>query len=349
MLADSEDFKKLGEQIRSFSQHNYEKGMLPDLSNINMGALQKQQKNSYLADIKRLISNCKITGNFDQCESELEEYTKNYIDEKFPVSLDTMFNILHSYQMEETMSIIEIPLQSFLLYAELIKQVYFYIQETYIKKQFDNIEIAFIHEFIEYSLELLTSIGTLLLGKNYNSVISIYRTFYENYIVFSYLENHSELQLRFIDHAKLDELSLRIELAKFKKEDSSELENQYQKLLSNYEKGFEQDYGWAKDLIGKNKKLRKMFSESNLGDDFTYFYNLSCEYTHATAFSLTNRANFENTIGFLMQISEIFSKEFQTLFKVLQFKNNKEKNLLRHWINVASKNFSEVIKKWYDL
>ena len=31
------------------------------------------------------------------------------------------------------MSIIEIPLQSFLLYAELIKQVYFYIQETYIK------------------------------------------------------------------------------------------------------------------------------------------------------------------------------------------------------------------------
>ena len=108
------------------------------MSNINMGALQKQQKNSYLADIKRLISNCKITGNFEQCESELEEYTKNYIDEKFPVSLDTMFNILHSYQMEETMSIIEIPLQSFLLYAELIKQVYFYIQETYIKKQFDN-------------------------------------------------------------------------------------------------------------------------------------------------------------------------------------------------------------------
>ena len=43
-----------------------------------MGALQKQQKNSYLADIKRLISNCKISGNFDQCESQLEEYTKKY-------------------------------------------------------------------------------------------------------------------------------------------------------------------------------------------------------------------------------------------------------------------------------
>ena len=97
MLVDSEDFKKFGEQIKNFSQHNYEKGILPDLSNINMGALQKQQKNSYLADIKRLISNCKISGNFDQCESQLEEYTKKYIDKKFPVSLDTMFNILHSY------------------------------------------------------------------------------------------------------------------------------------------------------------------------------------------------------------------------------------------------------------
>ena len=349
MLVDSEEFKRFGEQIKNLSQHNFEKGMLPDLSNINMGALQKQQKNSYLADIKRLISNCKISGNFEKYESELEEYTKNYIDEKFPVSLDTMFNILQSYQLEETLSIIEIPLQSFLLYAELIKQVYFYIQETYVKKQFDNIEIAFIHEFIEYSLELLTSIGSLLLGKNYNSVISIYRTFYENYIVFSYLQNHSDLRLRFIDHPKLDELSLRIQLSKLRKEDSAELKNQYKNLLSKYEKGFEQDYGWAKDLIGKNKKLKIMFSESNLGDDFTYYYNLACEYTHATAFSLTNRAEFEKTLGFLLEISAILSNEFQALFKVLQFKNNKEKNLLRHWINVASKNFSEIIKKWYNL
>ena len=178
---------------------------------------------------------------------------------------------------------------------------------------------------------------------------TIYRTFYENYIVFSYLQNHSELQSRFVDHAKLDELSLRIELSKLRKEDTSELETQYKRLLSNYEKGFEQDYGWAEALIGKSKKLRIMFSESNLGYGFTYFYNLACEYTHATAFSLTNRANFEKTIGFLLGISEILSKEFQTLFKVLQFKNKKEKHLLRHWINVSSKNFTDVIKKWYNL
>ena|GEM_PF-5417660 len=33
----------------------------------------------------------------------------------------------------------------------------------------------------------------------------------------------------------------------------------------------------------------------------------------------------------------------------MDYSENKEKNLLRHWINVASKNFSVVIKKWYNL
>lgn len=349
MLVDSEEFKRFGEQIKNISQHNFEKGMLPDFSNIDLGLLQKKQKQSYMADIKRLISNCKITGNYDNCEKELQEYTEEYISEKFPTgSLDTAFNILQSYQLEQVKSIIEIPLQSFMLYSELIKQVYFYIQETYIKKNTDNLEIAFIHEFIEYSLELLTSINSLLLGNNHNAAISIYRTFYENFIVFSYLQNHPELKTRFLDHAAYDRLSLQIELSKLKKLDTKSLEQEQENLLSKYEKGFNQDYGWAPDLIDKSSKLKKMYSESNLGEVFNYFYNLSCEYTHATALSLTTRAEFEDTSGFLFGISEIMTKEFQALFNILKFSSNKEKNLLRQWINVASINLTEVFKKWYN-
>ena len=44
MLVDSEEFKRFGEQIKNLSQHNFEKGMLPDLSNINMGELQNPEK-----------------------------------------------------------------------------------------------------------------------------------------------------------------------------------------------------------------------------------------------------------------------------------------------------------------
>lgn len=349
MLVDSDNFKRFGEQIRTISQHKFEKGMLPDFTNIDLGKLNKQQKQSYMADIKRLISNCKITGNYDNCEKELQEYTKQYIAEKFPTgSLDTAFNILQSYQMEEVKSIIEIPLQAFLLYSELIKQVYFYIQETYIKKNTDNLEIAFIHEFIEYSLELLTSINSLLLGNNHNAAISIYRTFYENFIVFTYLQNHPKLKTRFLDHAAYDKLTLQIELAKLKKLDTKSLEQKKDILLSNYEKGFTQDYGWAPDLIDKSGKLKRMYSESELGEVFNYFYNLACEYTHATALSLTNRASFEDTIGFLFGISEIITKEFQSLFNVLRINSNKEKSLLRQWINVASMNLTAVFKKWYN-
>lgn len=350
MLADSEEFKRFGEQIKNMSQYNFEKGLLPDFSNIDLGKLNKQQKQSYMADIKRLISNCKITGNYDNCEKELQDYTKDYIAEKFPTGdINTAFNILQSYQLEQVKSIIDIPLQVFLLYSELIKQVYFYIQETYIKKNTDNLEIAFIHEFIEYSLELLTSINSLLLGNNHNASISIYRTFYENFIVFTYLQNHSELKMRFLDHAAYDRLSLQIELSKLKKLDTKALEQEKENLLSKYEKGFSQDYGWAPDLIDKSSKLKKMYSESNLGEVFNYFYNLSCEYTHATALSLTTRASFDDTRGFLFGISEIITKEFQALFKVLKFNSNKEMNLLRQWINVASMNFTEVFKKWYNL
>lgn len=350
MLLDSEEFKKFGEQVRNMSQHNLNQGMLPDLSNIDLGLLQKKQKQSYMADIKRLISNCKITGNYDNCEKELQEYTKEYISEKFPTgSVDTAFNILQSYQLEQVKSIIDIPMQAFMLYSELIKQVYFYIQETYIKKNKDNFEIAFIHEFIEYSLELLTSINSLLLGNNHNAAISIYRTFYENFIVFTYLQNHPELKTRFLDHAAYDRLLLQIELSKLKKLDTNSLELEKENLLSKYEKGFCQDYGWAPDLIDKSSKLKKMYSESNLGEVFNYFYNLSCEYTHATALSLTTRASFDDTRGFLFGITEIITKEFQALFRVLKFNSSKEKNLLREWINVASMNFTEVFKKWYNL
>ena len=66
-------------------------------------------------------------------------------------------------------------------------------------------------------------------------------------------------------------------------------------------------------------------------------------------FLLLTEQTLKKTLGFLLGGSEILLKEFQTLFKVLQFKNKKEKHLLRHWINVSSKNFTDVIKKWYNL
>ena len=54
-----------------------------------------------------------------------------------------------------------------------------------------NRKIAYISEGnLEAQLPVKGFRETRYLARNYNSVISIYRTFYENYIVFSYLQNH---------------------------------------------------------------------------------------------------------------------------------------------------------------
>ena len=86
-----------------------------------------------------------------------------------------------------------------------------------IKQQSENNQIMLSHNFVQYSLELLNGICSLLLGSNYNSVISVYRTFYENYIVFDFLQNHTELTEAFIEHTKIDECILKMEFAKIKK------------------------------------------------------------------------------------------------------------------------------------
>ena len=94
------------------------------------------------------------------------------------------------------------PLNSFVMYIELLNLLYFYIQENYIRK-FSSNEILLAHNFVAYSIELLNSIEQMLLNGNMNSALVIYRTFYENYIVFAFLQKHPDLQQAFIDHKKL--------------------------------------------------------------------------------------------------------------------------------------------------
>lgn len=325
---------------------DYSNGNLPDLTNLDFNKQEKINSKKYMEVIERLIRGCDINGNFDEKLEELREYTKKYIDESFPLMLpQTMTNILQGYQMNQFCNLINPPVQAFVLYVELIRQVYFYIQEKYIKRNKDNVEIAFVHIFLEYSLELLTGINSLLLDNNQNSVISVYRTFYENYIVFAYLQNHSDLKPAFLDHANMDYYLLQIEHLKLNnQEPTQKLIEAINALNDKYGKEFKNDYGWAILLNKENNKLKIMFEESDLGSVFNYYYKLACKFTHATSFSLTVRPPFKDIIGFLYAITDIMIKEFKELFKYIPFKNKKENILLSQWINVATINLNKAIK-----
>lgn len=347
MLTTPDLWNDIADIVKKQVQRDIDNGTIADYASLDPNKLNKINTREYLAVIERLISKCEITGDFDKQLSNLQEYTKKYIDENFPIMLpQTMSNILRGYQMNQYSNLMNPAVQAFVLYVELIRQAYFYIQEKYIKKDKENFEITFIHIFLEYSMELLTGINSLLLDNNQNSLISIYRTFYENFIVFSYLQKHKELRDAFLDHSQMDILLLKIE--QFKASSSAipeDIKKEYDSYLQTYGKDFKDDYGWANSLIKDKSKLRIMFEESELGDIFNYYYKLSCKYTHATSLSLIARQDLKGIIGFLFGISDIIIHEFKELFRNINFKNKKEQILVSQWINVATMNLNKAIKE----
>lgn len=104
----------------------------------------------------------------------------------------------------------------------------------------------------------------------------------------------------------------------------------------------------GKPLIKGNKKLKKMYEDSDLDESFDYYYSLSNKYIHSTGLSLSVKPELKDIIGFLYSITDIITKEFQELFKYLQIPNTKERHLLIHWINEAAYDLSDRIKVWLN-
>lgn len=348
MITEPDIYKIIDKSLKEKMQYDLENNLIPDWQNIDLQQAEKIAKTQYLAIIERLINKCQINDNYEKSQGELKKYTTNYIEKNYPLmNPATIFNILENYKNNELGNILHPQVQAFILYVELNRVLYFYIQEKYIKKAKNDLNVMLTHYFLEYSLELLNSISTLLLGKNNNSVISVYRTFYENHIVFSYLQKHSELINAFIDHAKIDECVLKMEYAKIKKKDIEDtVKETYKNLISKYGENFKENYGWTNNLMSEksNINLKTMFEEIDLGEKFIYYYKLACKYTHSTAFSLMVRPKFNEIIRFLYGIAEIMNKEFEAMFCSLKFKNAKEKELLKHWCCVTTNNLIKTLR-----
>ena len=155
-------YKKISELAREQVLHDIENNLMPDISHFDMQHAEKINKKRYKEVIERLIRNCPINNDYEKHKSELQEYAQKYIDENYPIlKPETMFNLLNNYKINESTAIINIPLQAFILYVELIRQQYFYVQEKYIRKikqQSENNQIMMSHNFVQYSLELLNGI-----------------------------------------------------------------------------------------------------------------------------------------------------------------------------------------------
>ena len=188
MLEPSEIYNELDQQIRNQVLIDEEKGLFPDLSKLDGNQLEKIQKQQVLNIVKKFINDCPINGDFSKMQNQLKDYAEKYFKDNYEYyAPKTIMNIMDSHSQNAISNLIgNMPLNSFVVYIELLNLLYFYIQENYIRKSSSN-EIALVHNFVAYSIELLNSIEQMMLSGNINSALVIYRTFYENYIVFAFL------------------------------------------------------------------------------------------------------------------------------------------------------------------
>lgn len=350
MLEPSEIYNDLDEKIREQVFIDESKGLLPDLSKLDGNQLEKIQKQRVLGIVKKFINDCPINGDFSKLQNQLKDYAEKYFKESYEYyAPKTIMNIMESHSQNVISNLIgNMPLNSFVVYIELLNLLYFYIQENYIRKSSSN-EILLAHNFVAYSIELLNSIEQMLISGNMNSALVVYRTFYENYIVFTFLQKHPELRQAFIDHKKVTEYLLYVEVnsdtKKSKYNDS--VRKEYDELLKKYGDDFPENYGWTKQVVGKkqDRTLKKLYEESELGKDFERFYKLACKYTHSTAYSLFVRASFDDIRNLLCGIGEIVLKEFDIIFSLLKFTSKKERELLSQWLCVITKRFKKVVEK----
>ena len=349
MLEPPEIYNELDQKIINQVLIDESKGLFPDLSKLDGNQLEKIQKQRVLNIIKNFINDCPINGDFSKLQNQLKDYAEKYFKDNYEYyAPKTIMNIMDSHSQNAILNLTgNMPLNSFVVYIELLNLLYFYIQENYIRKSSSN-EILLAHNFVAYSIELLNSIEQMLLNGNINSALVIYRTFYENYIVFAFLQKHPELQQAFIDHKKITEYLLHIEV----NNDAKQLQNdvstkkEYDELLEKYGADFSENYGWTKQVIDKkqDRTLKKLYEESELGENFERFYKLACKYTHSTAYSLFVRADFDDIRNLLCGIGEIILKEFDVIFSRLRFASKKESELLGQWLCAITERFKKVFE-----
>lgn len=269
-----------------------------------------------------------------------------------PMHPKTTMNIIGSIYQNARLNSLNPLLNKFFLFIEVSKLFYFFVQEKFIRKTKNMSNDLFLnHEFLSYSFNLIDGIDVLLLSGNNNSVISVYRTFYENYIIFAFLQKYPELKTAFIDHKDMLHCLLIKEENNIK---GIEVENKILQRIDELEKkygaGFKENYGWTESVIKDkaNRNLRTIYEFSNLSKIFSLYYKLSCNFIHATSFSLLYHPEVRDIYGYIYAIVEIFVREFEELLSNLKM-IAKEKALLREWIEYMARDVNKVLNDWYGI
>ena len=285
--------------------------------------------------LKELIKQCPLSVFDDSSADNIQNYVVEFINShQLPIK-DCADGLFFGKTTLEHKNLENNPiLQNYSFHIEQCKILFKYIFDKYVREKKNSDFKTCLSYLISNSCMLLTSINTLLISGCYQSVITEYRTLYENYIILSFLKKYPECIEPFNDHFYMCELSLEKELSKLNNEELSEKHSKrIQKLKDKYDEHFDDDYGWTYKVIKtrKERNLETIFNESNLSRAFSLLYKESCKFTHSTSYSVLFKPDFNYLLRFLYASVDIIKHEFELTFEEVKMPN-KDKMLLHTFL-----------------
>lgn len=239
----------------------------------------------------------------------LSDYLDSKISDLKNKTLDIVKTCLMEkveYETEKTFSLSSVENLFFMF--SIMQNLFNYLSIQYSKQ--DDKENSTLSQIVANGMMIFQSIVSLYqTGCNF-SVISQFRSLYENYIVFRYLSKYRQLIKPFRDHFEITKIEMLKESGANLDEKTEELEKD---LLKKYWEHFNDDYGWTNDVI-KNRneqKLVTMAKDLGLQDYYNPLYKISCKYVHPSAFSVafnnSQQADDEFLKPFLYAVVELAS------------------------------------------
>lgn len=125
------------------------------------------------------------------------------------------------------------------------------------------------------------------------SILALFRTLYENMLVFKFLAKHKDLIPAYNDHANIEYLKLDKE---FKDEaEIAKIDQEIKAITDKYKniKNFESPYGWARSVYSDIHNLTPIYTELGY-ESYSPIYFLACDFIHSSALAV-NASNQSDT------------------------------------------------------
>ncbi len=295
--------------------------------------------------LKRLISECPLTdfsqnGNVTERELQLDKYLEQFTNFLYSNENQLIQHFWQEYIASSEIGLLQNSkmLRRCFIYLDCAVAVYNYIAKK--SKEKKNTELAK-HISIQLQNDLNQFKSMLLLAMNgcLNSLIMVYRSLYESFVIGQYLVQNPDLVPIYSEHADF----LKYHLTKVVGNSKPEWDKKYNEYIEKYGEEFIEDYGWTKSKLPnkKDRKLVTIVKACKLEEEFSKLYKFSCSYVHSSAFSVSSRPDLNQMKVFFNASMHIIESEVTDYIRELNIPT-KEGVILRNILIFLWQDFEKI-------